>query len=175
MFCDDIFNQTNSLICAERITRTALALLHKLDLARQRLGVRLAPCNPKPCLLIALVVLCSIIQEEHCPSEINSLLCQKSVLSTSCFHRLSPWLGNKGLIRMAGRLTNSGLRWCTANPLVLPSSSSLSRAIVLHYHHQCHHQGATITRSAITNAGFHITGGSRLVKSILHKCVMCRR
>ena len=174
-FCDDVFNRTNSLICAERITRTALALLHKLDLARQRLGVSLAPRNPKPCLLFALDVLCSITQEEHYPSEINSLLCQKSVLSTSCIHRLSPWLDNKGLIRMAGRLANSGLPWCTANPLILPSSSSLSRAIVLHYHHQCHHQGATITRSAITNAGFHITGGSRLVKSILHKCVMCRR
>lgn len=173
--CDTTFQRTSNLILAGSIARRALSLLHKLDVARQRLGVQLAPRDPLPTPFHGISALSKLTQLKHYQSEIEALCSKTAVSSTSHIHKLSPWIDTGGLLRMEGRLANSGLPWKTANPIIIPSSCKLAAAIVLYFHHECHHQGSTITRSALTRGGFHIVGGSRLVKSIIHKCVTCQR
>jgi len=45
----------------------------------------------------------------------------------------------------------------------------------VHFHEQVAHQGRHITEGAIRAAGWWIIGSKRLVSSVIHKCVTCRR
>ncbi|KAK7925507.1 hypothetical protein WMY93_007817 [Mugilogobius chulae] len=42
-------------------------------------------------------------------------------------------------------------------------------------HEQSAHQGRHITEGAVRGAGFWIVGGKRLVSSVIHNCVTCRK
>ena len=172
---DKIVDRTNSLTTAGGIAQKVLTLSNKLDIARQRLGVHLAPHNPLPTVLDGIHILCKMTQEQHFNSELVALKMKQVVASNSPIFKLSPWLDSSGIIRMEGRLVNSCLTWSASNPIILPSSAKISACIVLHFHKECHHQGATITRSFITHGGFHIIGGSKLVKYLLNMCVICRK
>ena len=171
----EIFSRTNSLTKASGIARRALSLLHQVDLARQRLGFRLAPRNPLPSLYCGRTLLSRLSQEAIFSDEFTTLKRGHAVSCKSSIYKLSPWIDEEGIIRMEGRLSQSGLPWSVANPVILPKSSNLAKAVVLHFHHDCHHQGSTITRSSISRGGFHIVGSSKFVKSIIHRCVMCNR
>ncbi|XP_026178998.1 uncharacterized protein LOC113139742 [Mastacembelus armatus] len=47
--------------------------------------------------------------------------------------------------------------------------------LVRWFHEQVAHQGRHITEGAVRSAGYWIVGGKRLVSSVIHKCVTCRR
>ena len=97
-----------------------------------------------------------------------------SVSGKSTIFKLVP-LVSCNIIRSEGRLQDAGLPWHVANPVIIPSSSRLVTVVALHYHKQCHHHGSSITRGATVRGGYHIVGGSALVKSLLHHCVTCRK
>ena len=47
--------------------------------------------------------------------------------------------------------------------------------IIQHYHSKIKHQGRHITLGAIRNAGIYIHGGNKLVRKVIHNCVLCRK
>lgn len=47
--------------------------------------------------------------------------------------------------------------------------------LVRHFHEQVAHQGRHFTEGAVRTAGLWITGSKRLVSSVIHKCVTCKR
>ena len=44
-----------------------------------------------------------------------------------------------------------------------------------HYHNQVAHQGRQFTEGALRTAGLWVVGGKRLISSVVHKCVTCRK
>ena len=77
---------------------------------------------------------------------------------------------------MGGRLQQSEvLSYEEKHPIILPRDEHVSSIIVHHYHNSTYHQGRSYTLGAIRSAGFWILGATRLVKSILHKCITCNR
>ena len=60
------------------------------------------------------------------------------------------------------------------HPVILPKKHHVTELLVRHHHKRVHHQGL-ITLGAICQAGYWVIGGHRMVSSILHACVTCRR
>ncbi|XP_038077337.1 uncharacterized protein LOC119745185 [Patiria miniata] len=87
---------------------------------------------------------------------------------------LSPMLNQDGLICVGGRLRKSSLPVVLKHPVLIPGKSHIARLLVRHYH-SVGHPGRQLTESFLREAGFWITGCKRLVSSVIHHCVVCRR
>ena len=61
------------------------------------------------------------------------------------------------------------------HPLLIPRRHHIATLLVRFYHEQVVHQGRHITEGAVRAAGYWITGGKRLVSSVIHRWVTCRR
>lgn len=49
----------------------------------------------------------------------------------------------------------------------------MSKLIVRWFHNRVKHKGRHFTEGAVRTAGYWITGGKRLVSSVMHSCVQC--
>lgn len=59
--------------------------------------------------------------------------------------------------------------------MIIPGKSHIAILLVRHYHEKAAHQGRYLTEGAVRSAGFWVTGGKRLINSVIHNCVRCRR
>lgn len=78
-------------------------------------------------------------------------------------------------MRIGGRLKNAQLDDGEKYPIVLPRYHHISTLLVRHHHERVRHQGRHFTEGALREAGVWIVGGKRLVSSVLHACVTCRK
>ncbi|XP_033103146.1 uncharacterized protein LOC117105950 [Anneissia japonica] len=100
---------------------------------------------------------------------------RKSIQNNSSVIALSPILNNDGLMSVGGRLGKSDLPLIEKHPVLIPGKSHVAKLIVLHYHTKVCHQGRHFTEGAIRDDGYWVTGCKRLVSSVIHKCVICRK
>ena len=112
-------------------------------------------------------------QERLFPEDIKRLKGQEKLAKNSKLLKFTPYLDEKGTMRMRGRVT-SPLSYKEINPVIL-TKSSLAKLLVTHYHQITHHQGHNPTIAALRQAGFWVTGVSTLAKNIVHHCIRCRR
>ncbi|XP_021362346.1 uncharacterized protein LOC110456114 [Mizuhopecten yessoensis] len=116
------------------------------------------------------------IQEETFPLELHCLKEKKPLPKASSLINLSPTLDKDGLLRVGGRLSNAEhLYTGEKHPVTIPGKHYIATLLVRHYHEQIRHQGRHFTEGAVRSAGYCITGGKRLINSILHICVKCRK
>ncbi|XP_029112188.1 uncharacterized protein LOC114911891 [Scleropages formosus] len=80
-----------------------------------------------------------------------------------------------GLIRIGGRLQHSNLETNERHPVILPRNSYVALLLTRHHHEQVKHQGRHFTEGAIRAAGYWILGGKRLINTVIHNCVTCRK
>lgn len=113
-------------------------------------------------------------QKRAFTKEFEAFETNKPVPLNSSLHRLSPIMQNN-LICLGGRLKNANLDIGEKNPIILPKDSHISLLFVRHHHAQVRHQGRHLTEGAVRAAGLWLMGGKRLINSVLHKCVTCRR
>ncbi|XP_048751191.2 uncharacterized protein LOC125662887 [Ostrea edulis] len=116
-----------------------------------------------------------LIQSKNFGKERDALKDGKILRKDSCISKLDPFLNNKDIFQVGGRLRHSEFDLGERNPILMPGKHRVSRRLVVHYHEETHHQGRHITEGAIRNAGWWITGAKRLISSIIRKCVKCRR
>ncbi|XP_070550618.1 uncharacterized protein [Ptychodera flava] len=72
--------------------------------------------------------------------------------------RMNPFIDEKGLIRVGGRLRQSDLDLCGRHPIILPQDNHISRLIIDHVHRQVQHQGRQLTLSNVRANGYWIMG-----------------
>lgn len=108
-------------------------------------------------------------RELHCLKEKEPLPRDSPILA------LSPIVDSNGVLRVGGRLNRADLEECEKNPIIIPGHHHIATLIVRHLHESVQHQGRHFTDGAIRAAGYWITGGKRLVSSVLFKCVKCRK
>ncbi|KFD71501.1 hypothetical protein M514_13579 [Trichuris suis] len=77
-------------------------------------------------------------------------------------------------MRVGGRIRRADVDFSTKHPVVLPGESSLAHRIVWQRHLDLMHAG-TERVLADLRAEFWITGGRRLVRRVLGKCLHCRK
>ncbi|XP_033728153.1 uncharacterized protein LOC117317452 [Pecten maximus] len=79
-----------------------------------------------------------------------------------------------GVIHVGGRLERAEISYDAKHPVVLPRESVVSRLVVDDAHRSCGHLGKN-TVLAFIRENYWIVGARTLVKSILSKCVTCRK
>ncbi|XP_063446815.1 uncharacterized protein LOC134726347 [Mytilus trossulus] len=115
------------------------------------------------------------IQSEAYSSEIDCIVNGQNLRKNSSIISLDPFLDSEGILRVGGRLNKSNLPYQERNPLILPGKCHVSKLLVQHFHAQVKHQGRHFTEGAIRAEGYWITGSKRLVSSVIHHCVPCRK
>lgn len=88
--------------------------------------------------------------------------------------QLNLFLDEKGLWRCGGRLSNTDLPYSTKYPIFLPRKHPITPLIVNDAHKRVLHNGVRDTLTEV-RVKFWIVKGRSLVRSIIHRCVKCRR
>nr|XP_022295008.1 uncharacterized protein LOC111105127 [Crassostrea virginica] len=120
-------------------------------------------------------VVISLAQQLHFGDEIQLLKKAKAISKDSRIVCLSPYLDEDDVIRVGGRLRKSVLPRKACHPVILPTKSQISRLIVMHIHEKMSHQGRHFTEGAVRSTGYWIIESKRLVSSVIHRCVTCRK
>jgi hypothetical protein len=98
-----------------------------------------------------------------------------NVNKSSIIFTLDPFLDDQGVMRVGGRLSRSDLDTDQKHPVIVPGQHHLAKLLVNHFHTTVQHQGRLLTEGAVRSGGYWITGGKRLISSLIHKCVTCRK
>lgn len=114
-----------------------------------------------------------IIQSIRFHSELKEL---KETNSTkrSVIANLNPFLDDRGLIRVGGRLQKSNLTFAGRHPILLPSQHYLIEHLIRETHETHHHAGIQTTLYIIRQKYWLINGRSQ-VRKIVRKCMRCFR
>ena len=123
----------------------------------------------------AELFLLKLTQRMSFADELRALKSGESIGKDSPVASLSPYLDADDLLRVGGRLRNSVLPRDICNPVILLANSHITRLITINIHEKTSHQGRHLTEGAIRNQGYWIVGAKRLVSSVIHRCVMCRK
>ncbi|XP_061191617.1 uncharacterized protein LOC133199804 [Saccostrea echinata] len=107
--------------------------------------------------------------------DMKSLQEKKPLPLKSNIIALHPFVDNKGILRVGGRLNKAPFTIDERNPVILPGKSHIARLLITHLHEKVYHQGRLITEGTVRSNGFWIIGCKRLVNSILYKCEVCRK
>ena len=116
-----------------------------------------------------------IVQRDIFADEIESLESGKPVPHGSPLRDLDPYLDEDGLIRVGGRLRRSKLPHMEKFPIVMPRNHHVSLLLIRDHHDQIHHQGRHFTQEALRSAGYWIIGEKKLISSVIHHCVTCKK
>ncbi|XP_074485799.1 uncharacterized protein LOC141764441 [Sebastes fasciatus] len=115
------------------------------------------------------------VQQEVYKEELKCLINEKEVSHRSPLEKLDPFIDEEGLMRVGGRLQSADLSELEKHPLIIPANHHVATLLVRHYHNQVAHQGRQFTEGALRTAGLWVVGGKRLISSVVHKCVTCRK
>ncbi|XP_077983962.1 uncharacterized protein LOC144438690 [Glandiceps talaboti] len=94
---------------------------------------------------------------------------------SSTISKLNPFLDEKGLLRVGGRLQRSNQPFEINHPVILPKKCHITTLIVRHYHEKTNHMGRSCTHNHIRQHGYWIVNGSSVVSRVIHECVVCKR
>jgi hypothetical protein len=111
-------------------------------------------------------------QNEEFFAEMSALKSNTSISNKSKILNLSPYLDNKGIIRVGGRLENSQLSYASKHPILLSSKGKLTEIIIRYYHEKYFHLGPQHLLFQVRQKYWPIHG-KNLCKKIVHNCVIC--
>ena len=86
---------------------------------------------------------------------------------------LHPFLDNRGILRVGGRL-HSKLKYSQRHSAVLHRKEPLTHLIVQYFHTTSCHAGPTLVMSVLSRS-LHVNAGKRLARDFCRKCVICRK
>ncbi|CAB4033304.1 Hypothetical predicted protein, partial [Paramuricea clavata] len=86
---------------------------------------------------------------------------------TSSLYKLDPFVDDKGILRVGGRLKRANLSENHKFPIILPKNNHVSNLIVRDFHERVKHQGRGITLNEIRSNGYWIIKGTAAVS----KCI----
>lgn len=118
-----------------------------------------------------LVKLC---QNTTFAAEISNLAGNKPVPKDSCLRYLDPYL-HDGIIRLGGRVRTGDALSNEHGPIIIHGKTHLARLLVQRCHETIKHQGRHLTEGIVRSSGYWVIGGKRLISSIIHSCVICRK
>ena len=171
---DQMCRKFSSFVKLVNTLKVVLKVRYLLDLARQRIGISLAPRNPNPSFDECKHVSIRLAQRDSFSSEMQSIA-NSNLSDSSHISSLSPFIDTAGLIRVGGRLENADILFDVKFPIVLDNKHPLSNLLIDLYHRATGHQGKHLTTREIRRNGYHILSLKSTVKNFLSKCVLCKK
>ena len=113
------------------------------------------------------------MQQHEFVVEISALQDGRPIPKTSALARLTPFLGEDGLLRVQGRLQFSALSQAEKHPIILPRCH-WGVLFSMFQHRLLKHAGVPQMVSSLCN-GFWIIGLRRIAKRVKKACISCQR
>ncbi|GFX06507.1 integrase catalytic domain-containing protein [Trichonephila clavipes] len=104
--------------------------------------------------------------------EIRAMQNGDDICNKSKILNLSPFLDDKGIIRVGGRLKHSRLPYSSKHPILLPAKSKLTIIIVKCYHEKYFHLGPQHLLYQVRLKYWPIHGRN-ICRKVVHNCVIC--
>lgn len=126
---------------------------------------------------MAMETLIKISQKESFPEEIRYLVdgnSTKPILVQGRLSGLSPFLDDRGILRVGGRLQMSEFDYDKKHPVILSSSHHLTFLIFLNEHNRLLHAGPQLLLSSVRDRYWPLQGRN-LARKVVHKCIVCFR
>ena len=111
------------------------------------------------------------VQRRAFPEEFNHP--EKPLKKSSRLYKLDPIVIN-GLLHVDGRLRKASLPMESKHQIILPKEDHVTRVTIDDYRRACGHSGREHVLASVRQK-FWITQGSSTVRSVLERCVSCRR
>ena len=99
----------------------------------------------------------------------------REIKKVSQLYRLDPFLDQRGVLRVGGRLRHSSMPDDLKHPIILPRKSNITELVIKYYHNKCNHQGRGMTINELRSSGFWIIGCTSAVSEMIHNCCLCRK
>ncbi|XP_028656694.1 uncharacterized protein LOC114650672 [Erpetoichthys calabaricus] len=115
------------------------------------------------------------VQHEVYSKELRCIRAKSDLPSQSSLIKLNPIIDSSSLLRVGGRLNQSGLKSKETNPFIIPGSHHVATLLVRHHHQKVQHQGRHFTEGAVRASGLWLVGAKRCIGKILNQCVTCRK
>jgi len=112
--------------------------------------------------------------QQHYFADLIKMLKNQSMISPPSLAQLAPYVDEKGIIRVGGRLRFSDVIHDAKHPILLPRSSHLTNLIIRHYHLSFLHGGSKLTLSMVCQT-FWILSARAAVRRVIFSCVPCTR
>ncbi|GFS89309.1 integrase catalytic domain-containing protein [Nephila pilipes] len=125
-----------------------------------------------PELSAALICLVRSVQFVYFSKDIQCIMKGEKLSNSSKLLNLSPFLDEKNVLRVGGRLQHSELPLNHKHPMLIPNNCNICDLIIDHYHVFYLHTGVEATLANLRTQ-FWITNGRSTVKRVLHKCLKC--
>nr|XP_033204626.1 uncharacterized protein LOC117165315 [Bombus vancouverensis nearcticus] len=114
-----------------------------------------------------------LLQGIHFPEEIRTLRMNRNAALTRKLTRLNPFIDQKGILRVGGRLRHSSMTFGQKHPILLPKAFITAR--IIEHTHQIHlHSGTQATLYAVRQRYWPVDGRSQVWRTIKN-CVRCCR
>lgn len=120
----------------------------------------------------ATFTICRLVQQSEFILDINNI--KRGKQCSLRLQSLSPFVDDKGLIRVGGRLENASLNEDAKHPILLPKTHFVTNLIVDYYHLKYLHAGPQLLQSLISKQ-YWILSARSLIRSRIHKCIQCFR
>ena len=114
-------------------------------------------------------------QQSCFQNEISRLLDGKCVSKKSNIFKLDPFLDDHEIIRVGGRIRQSRIEYKLKHPILLPKNGHITSGIIGFYHRKVRHGERGMTMNEIRSNGFWVISCTAAVKSMILKCVDCRK
>ncbi|XP_054709284.1 uncharacterized protein LOC129218990 [Uloborus diversus] len=118
---------------------------------------------------------CILNTQEHAfLSEKNTLIKGEELESNSKIKCFNPFLDENKIIRLGGRLQFSSLTEEEKHPILLSNNNEITELLIHENHEKVAHGGLSATLT-ILRQRFWILKATKVTKSIIKKCLICRK
>lgn len=126
-------------------------------------------------LNLALLVCIKMSQRIYFATEIDCLVKKRALCKSSKLLTLNPFLDEKGILRVGGRIRNAAIDVDSKHPIVLSYECHLAQLIVENVHvNSALHGGPQITLNLVRRK-YWIIRMKNLVKKVVRNCLRCFR
>jgi hypothetical protein len=112
-------------------------------------------------------------QRRAFPQEVDDLAKGATVSSKSKIAKLSPYMGEDGLLRVKGRLDEAEMSYDGKHPIIVPRSH-LAVLLVRFHHELLKHAGVNAMLTSLRDQ-YWIVGARRIAKRVKRQCVSCQK
>jgi hypothetical protein len=118
-----------------------------------------------------------LVQGQAFSEEIETLMKKPKVAvkAGSKISPLDPFLDQKDILRVGGRLSRASMSYEVKHPVLIPRGSHLGKLIIGHHHQRVGHSGRGMTLNSIRQAGLWVVNARSAVAAYIMKCVDCRK
>lgn len=121
----------------------------------------------------AFTVILRTVQFTYFKEDVVALKGGKPISKTSCLKALDPWLDENDILRVGGRLKKSMFGINVKHPIILYTKSNFAMMYVKYVHEKFFHANKLLLKNHVKLQFWPVGGLDRIVKSVVHKNVLC--